>query len=103
MKITKRHLRQIIKEEKAKILKEMAKGPKDSYGNDTYVEDKSQFNDAHSYLAQPLGYADNLADVSGDLFFQLMGIFKEAHAKGVSKERIAGIAQDAARDFDSRY
>ena len=100
MKISKQQLRQIIKEEKYKVLKEMAKGPKDSYGNYTYVEDKSKFNDAHTALAQPLGIASNLADVGGDLYMVLMDIFQEAHAKGVSKESIASIAADAARGFD---
>lgn len=31
---------------------------------------------------------------------QLRRIIREAHAKGVSKESIAGVARDAARDFD---
>ena len=82
------------------ILSEMAKGPPDGYGGHQYVEDKSQFNDAHSALAQPLGYADGDANVSGDLFMQLMDIFHEAFRKGMSRESIAGVAQDAARDFD---
>lgn len=103
MKISKRQLRQIIKEEKSKILKEMAKGPADGYGGYEYREDKSQFNDDHSELKTPLGHASNMADVSSDLWHTLMDIFKEAYAKGVSKESIAGIAQDAARDFDSEY
>ena len=64
------------------------------------MEEKSQFNDAHSALAQPLGYADGDANVSGDLFMQLLDIFHEAFRKGMSRESIAGVAQDAARDFD---
>lgn len=83
------------------ILNEMAKGPPDPYNNEpTYVEDKSQFNDAHTALSQPLGYAAGMADVSGDLFMVLMDIFHEAFRKGMSREEIAGVAQDAARDFD---
>ena len=100
MKISKRQLKQIIKEEKSKILKEMAKGPSDGYGGYEYREDKSQFDDARSALKDPLGVVGNDANVSHDLWEALMDIFKEAHAKGVSKESIAGIAQDAARDFD---
>ena len=97
MKTSKRELRRTLRKA---IIKEMTKGPLDSYGNHTYAEDKSQFNDAHTALAQPLGVASNLADVGGDLFEVLMEIFQEAYAKGVSREDIAGIAQDAARDFD---
>lgn len=95
--MNKRQLKRTLRKA---IIKEMAKGPVDSYGNPTYVEDKSQFNDAHTALAQPLGLASNDADVSGDLFFVLMDIFHEAFRKGMSRESIAGVAQDAARDFD---
>ena len=94
------NIRRLRKTLRKAIINEMAKGPVDSYGNHTYVEDKSQFNDAHTALAQPLGLADGDADVSGDLFMVLMDIFHEAFRKGVSRESIAGIAQDAARDFD---
>ena len=82
------------------IINEMAKGPADGYGGYEYVEDKSQFNDAHTALAQPLGLASGDADVGQDLFGVLLDIFHEAFRKGVSRESIAGIAQDAARDFD---
>lgn len=96
--MNRRQLRRTLRKA---IMNEMAKGPPDPYnGEPTYVEDKSQFNDAHSALAQPLGYADGMADVSGDLFMQLMDIFQEAFRKGMSRESIAGTAQDAARDFD---
>ena len=95
--MNKRRLRKTLRKA---IMNEMAKGPLDSYGNTTYVEDKSQFNDAHTALAQPLGLASNDADVSGDLFMVLMDIFHEAFRKGMSRESIAGVAQDAARDFD---
>ena len=95
--MNRRRLRKTLRKA---IIKEMAKGPVDSYGNPTYVEDKSQFNDAHTALAQPLGLAANDADVSGDLFMVLMDIFHEAFRKGMSRESIAGVAQDAARDFD---
>ena len=95
--MNRRQLRRTLRKA---IIKEMAKGPVDSYGNHTYVEDKSQFNDAHTALAQPLGLASNDANVSGDLFMVLMDIFHEAFRKGMSREDIAGVAQDAARDFD---
>ena len=95
--MNKRQLRRTLRKA---IINEMAKGPVDSYGNPTYVEDKSQFNDAHTALAQPLGLASNDADVSGDLFMVLMDIFHEAFRKGMSRADIAGVAQDAARDFD---
>jgi len=81
-------------------MNEMAKGPADGYGGYEYVEDKSQFNDAHTALSQPLGLAGNSSDVSGDLFMVLMDIFHEAFRKGMSRESIASVAQDAARDFD---
>ena len=95
--MNKKQLRRTLRKA---IINEMAKGPEDSYGNPTYVEDKSQFNDAHTALSQPLGLASNSADVSGDLFMVLMDIFHEAFRKGMSRESIAGVAQDAARDFD---
>ena len=95
--MNKRQLKRTLRKA---IIKEMAKGPLDSYGNHTYVEDKSQFNDAHTALSQPLGYAANDADVSGDLFHVLLEIFHEAFRKGMTREDIAGVAQDAARDFD---
>ena len=96
--MNKRQLRKTLRKA---IMNEMAKGPPDPYnGEPTYVEDKSQFNDAHTALSQPLGYAAGMADVSGDLFFVLMDIFHEAFRKGMSREEIAGVAQDAARDFE---
>ena len=95
--MNKRRLRKTLRKA---IMNEMAKGPLDSYGKPTYVEDKSQFNDAHTALAQPLGLAANDADVSGDLFMVLMDIFHEAFRKGMTRQDIAGVAQDAARDFD---
>lgn len=95
--MNKRQLKRTLRKA---IMSEMAKGPVDSYGNHTYVEDKSQFNDAHTALAQPLGLASNDANVSGDLYMVLMDVFHEAFRKGMSRESIAGVAQDAARDFD---
>ena len=95
--MNKRTLRKSLRKA---ILSEMAKGPEDGYGGHEYREDKSQFNDAHTALAQPLGLAGNDANVSGDLFMVLMDIFHEAFRKGMSRESIAGVAQDAARDFD---
>ena len=68
MKISKRQLRQIIKEEKRNLMKEMAPAP--------------------------------LTDVSRDLFHELLSIFRDAAAQGLTRERIAGIVQDAVRDFD---
>ena len=96
--MNRRQLRRTLRKA---IMNEMAKGPPDPYnGEPTYVEDKSQFNDAHTALAQPLGLAAGMADVSGDLFDVLMDIFQEAFRKGMTREDIAGVAQDAARDFD---
>ena len=95
--MNKRQLKRTLRKA---IIKEMAKGPADGYGGYEYIEDKSQFNDAHTALAQPLGLAGNDANVSGDLFMVLMDIFHEAFRKGMSRESIAGVAQDAARDFD---
>ena len=95
--MNKRQLKRTLRKA---IIKEMAKGPADGYGGYEYIEDKSQFNDAHTALAQPLGLAGNDANVSGDLFMVLMDIFHEAFRKGMSREDIAGVAQDAARDFD---
>ena len=95
--MNKRQLKRTLRKA---IINEMAKGPADGYGGYEYVEDKSQFNDNHSSLKQPLGYADGDANVSGDLFMQLMDIFHEAFRKGMSRESIEGVAQDAARDFD---
>ena len=95
--MNKRQLKRTLRKA---IIKEMAKGPADGYGGYEYIEDKSQFNDAHTALAQPLGLAGNDANVSGVLFMVLMDIFHEAFRKGMSREDIAGVAQDAARDFD---
>ena len=95
--MNKRQLRRTL--QKA-IMNEMAKGSEDGYGGYEYVEDKSQFNDSHSALKQALGLASNDANVSGDLFMVLMDIFQEAFRKGMTRESIAGVAEDAARDFD---
>ena len=100
MRLTKGQLKRIIREEKRR-LDEMAKGPADGYGGYEYMEDKSQFNDDHSALHTPLGHASNMADVGGDLFSELMHIFREAFAKGMSAESIAATARDAARDFQA--
>ena len=95
--MNKRQLKRTLRKA---IMNEMAQGPVDEFGNTTYIEDKSQFNDAHTALAQPLGLASGDADVSGDLFFVLMDIFHEAFRKGMSRKSIASVAQDAARDFE---
>ena len=94
--MNKRQLRRSLR----KAINEMAKGAPDGYGGYEYREDKSQFNDAHSALKTPLGHASNSSDVGSDLWDSLMDIFREAHAKGIPKERMLGIAEDAIRDFD---
>lgn len=95
--MNKRQLKRTLRKA---IINEMAKGPADGYGGYEYREDKSQFNDAHSSLKTPLGLASNSSDVGSDLFMELLDIFHEAFRKGMSRESIAGVAQDAARDFD---
>ena len=94
--MNKRQLRKTLRKA---IINEMAKGPSDGYGGYEYREDKSQFDDTRSALKDPLGVVGNDANVSLDLYEALMDIFHEAFRKGMSRDRIAGVAEDAARDF----
>lgn len=93
--MNKRQLRKVLRKA---IINEMAKGPSDGSGGYKYREDKSQFDDARTVLKEY--YLDGPdEDVSRELFFVLMDIFSEAFGKGMSQDRIAGVAEDAARDF----